>query len=139
LATALLLNYYRRMDLLLLSLIPFFTGMGLFALVAILFHLPFTFVSLIAVVMVFGLSLDYGIFATNLYTGRSGPTGPGVWSSVRLAATVTMFGFGPLVAARHPVLAGLGQVLFWGTAGTILGSVWGIPGIHWLWQRRRHA
>ena len=90
----------------------------------------------IGLIMVFGFSLDYGIFAANLYTGRlDRPMGPGVWTSVLLAATVTMIGFGPLILCRHPVLAHLGQVLFWGTAGTVLGCIWGIPGIYWRPRR----
>lgn len=131
-------NYYRDGRYVLAALIPFFSGVGFYFWMAVCFSYSFSFVSLIGMVMVFGLSLDYGIFAVNLYTGQlDRPSGPGVWTSVLLAASVTMIGFGPLILCRHPVLAHLGQVLFWGTAGTVLGCVWGVPGFHWLAQASR--
>jgi hypothetical protein len=127
LAMLLLGIYYRKLYLVLLSQIPFFVGLGTFALMALIFHWQISFISLIAMVMIFGLSLDYGIFATNLFTGNAGPSGPGVWTSVLFAATATFLGFLPLIFCQHPVLVQLGQCLVAGTAGTIIGSVWGIP------------
>jgi hypothetical protein len=135
LAMALLWNYYRKMHLVLLSLVPFCVGIGLFAGVAVLFQFNLSFISLIALVMVFGLSLDYGIFATNLYSGQTGLSGPGVWTSVVLAAIVTFLGFLPLIFCHHPVLVHLGQALVFGTAGTIFGSVWGIPCVEQLYRK----
>jgi hypothetical protein len=132
LASLLLWNYYRDAYLVGLSLVPFFTGVGLFAWMAVLFQFEVGFVSLIALVMIFGLSLDYGIFAANLFTGRAGPSPEGVWTSVVLAATVTFLGFLPLAFCHHPVLVQLGQALVWGTLGTILGSMWGVPCCHRL-------
>jgi len=135
LATLLLWFYYRKWQLVLLSLVPFFVGIGLFFGVAVLFHFHISFISLIALVMIFGLSLDYGIFATNLYTGQAGPSTEGVWTSVVLAAIVTFLGFLPLIFCQHPVLVHLGQALVFGTAGTILGSMWGIPCIAQLFKK----
>ncbi len=137
LATLLLWHYYRDFYLVALSLVPFLVGMGVFAAAAMAFHFAISFISLIAMVMLFGLSLDYGIFATNLYTGRAGPTGPGVWTSVVFAAVVTFLGFLPLIFCHHPVLVHLGEALVCGTAGTILGSVWGIPCLHWIIRETR--
>lgn len=135
LATMLLWWYYRKIHLVLLSLIPFFVGVGFYFSLAVIFQFGISFVSLIALVMIFGLSLDYGIFATNLYTGQTGPTAHGVWTSVVLAAIVTFLGFLPLIFCHHPVLVHLGQALVFGTAGTIIGSMWGIPCLYWLYRK----
>jgi hypothetical protein len=137
LATLLLWTYYRDLYLVALSLLPFFSGMGLYLLLALLFHFQISFISVVAGVMIFGLSIDYGIFATNLYAGANRPTGPGVWTALVSAALVTLFGFVPLLFCKHPILIQLGQVLVWGTLGTILGAIWGVPGIHGLLSKRR--
>lgn len=136
LATFLLWFYYRQWRLVALSLVPFFVGIGLFFGVAVIFGFHLSFISLIALLMIFGLSLDYGIFATNLYTGLSGPSTKGVWTSVVLAAIVTFLGFLPLIFCRHPVLVHLGQALVFGTAGTILGSMWGVPCLAQLFSKK---
>ncbi len=54
-AAAFLWSYYQNIFLVLLSVVPFFSGMGLFAAAAILFHFEVTFITLIATVMIFGL------------------------------------------------------------------------------------
>lgn len=141
LALVLLWIYYRELRLVVLSIVPFVCGMGFYSLVAVAFGFHVSFISLIATLMIFGLSLDYGIFATNLYTGRgSRPDPAGVWTSIGLAAFVTFVGFLPLLFCYHPVLVQLGQVLVYGTAGTISGSMWGVPVVdRFLRRRRRHV
>jgi hypothetical protein len=126
--------YYRDISLSLITLIPFFSGVGFYFCGVLLLGWSFSFISIIALIMVFGLSIDYGIFATNLYTQASPPSAQGVWSCLWLAAMVTLLGFLPLAFCRHPVLTHLGQTLAAGTLGTWLGTAWGIPGV-FSWKR----
>jgi len=120
--------YYQDITLSLVSLIPFFTGTGLYFGCVIFFGWGFSFISIIALIMVFGFSLDYGIFATNLYSARRPPSADGVWTCLLLGSAVTILGFLPLIFCQHPVLVHLGQALTIGTLGTYIGTAWGIPG-----------
>lgn len=129
LAVALLGFYYRRVSYTALSLVPFFSGLGLYALVAVALKLDVSFVSLIGLVMIFGFSIDYGIFATDLVRDQEHHSAAGVWTSLSLAALTNAAGFAPLLFCKHPVLTHLGQTLVYGTVGTYLGAIWGIPGI----------
>lgn len=122
--------YYRNVRYSLLAVLPFFTGMGTVTVAIWLFGYPFSFVSVMAAVIVFGFSLDYGIFATDACRQSRDPNGArGVWTAVPLSAFATLSGFAPLLFCRHPVLKHLGQTLFFGGLGTYVGAVWGIP---WL-------
>lgn len=123
----LLAFYYKKIYPALLCMIPFFSGLGLFALAAFLFNYNTSFITIIGMVMVFGLSVDYGIFATDLSIGKKRSV-PGVWSALALSALTATMGFAPLIFCKHPVLLQLGQPLVFGTIGTYIGTVWGIPG-----------
>lgn len=117
-----------------LAVVPFLTGLGLYSLMASLFRLPVSFISLIGLLMVFGCSLDYGVFVMDFLLFRNEEK-PGVWSALSLCAFATIAGFAPLVFAKHPVLNDLGQALLWGTLGTYIGSLWGIPSVYTIWKR----
>jgi predicted RND superfamily exporter protein len=134
-----LIYYYRRLSLTLLPFIPFLTGVGLASWMAILFHIEVSFVTLVGLVMLCGLSVDYGIFATD--AARLGRETRGAWTAILFAALATISGFVPLVFCKHLVLAQLGQVLTAGTVGTLLGAFWGVPpAAAWLSSRaKRHS
>jgi Protein export membrane protein len=119
--------YYRRWELALISLVPFLTGVGFFVWLALLFHLDVSFVTLVGLVMLCGLSVDYGIFATDAARFPPNPATPGAWTAILFASLATLSGFVPLLLCRHQVLFQLGQVLSAGTFGTILGAFWGVP------------
>lgn len=140
LATLLLFAYYGGAVMAIIALLPFFSGMGVVALGAWLFGLSFSFVSVIGLVMVFGFSFDYGIFATEIPPViRADPdrrVARAVLTSLGFAALSTISGFAPLLLCRHPVLRDLGQTLFLGAAGTYLGAIWGVPALARAWRRR---
>lgn len=121
--------YYRRWQLSLISLVPFLSGVGFYFTCVLIFGWSFSFISIISLIMVFGFSIDYGIFAANLFVLKNPPAENGVWTCLVLAAFVTLLGFIPLMICHHPVLIHLGQTLVTGTIGTLIGTVWGIPGI----------
>lgn len=123
----LLFFYYRRPLLVFSALLPFITGLGLIAWIYFFFHLELSFISLIALLMICGFSVDYGIFATDCVYSSSEKSLKGVWTSLGLAALTTITGFIPLVFCQHKVLAHLGQALTVGMIGSLIGSFWGIP------------
>jgi hypothetical protein len=111
------------------SIVPFLSGLGCWAIAAAVFHLPLTFISLIGLLMVFGFSLDYGIFVVDLLKAKNEGQ-HGVWSALSVCSFATLAGFAPLVFAYHPVLRDLGHMLLWGSLGTFVGTFWGIPRLY---------
>lgn len=111
------------------AVVPFLTGLGCWAVAAIFFQLPITFISLIGLLMVFGFSLDYGIFVVDLLKAKNEGQ-HGVWSALSVCSFATLVGFAPLVFAYHPVLRDLGHTLLWGSLGTFVGTYWGIPRLY---------
>ena len=135
LAALILFIYYRSAAETFSALLPFFTGIGLVSLSILLFRFDISFVTIIGLVMVFGFSIDYGIFATDVNRGLKGQSEDGVWTGLTFAILATCAGFFPLLFCKHPILLGLGQTLFIGGLGTYIGAIWGIPGFSKLRTR----
>ncbi|MGE0631836.1 MAG: hypothetical protein AB7O96_05485 [Pseudobdellovibrionaceae bacterium] len=133
LCSLILFFYYRRPLYVFSAYIPFLTGLGLFFLGTFLLGRSLDLISVLGLLMVFGFSLDYGIFATDVYAFAQ-PQGEGreVYSALGLAALSNVIGFFPLVFAKHPILHQLGFALFLGTIGTYLGTVWGVK----VWSQK---
>ena len=133
LSTLILFIYYRSITCVLKAYIPFFTGLGLFFLVNVVRGADLDLISVLGLLMVFGFSLDYGVFATDIYKfPQPGEDESAVYSALGLAAISNIIGFFPMVFAEHPVLHQLGTALFYGTIGTYLGTIWGIEKLyHW--------
>lgn len=129
-----LLLYYRSISYSLLTFIPFLGGMGLNSLMAILFNFSFSFVSVVGLIMLLGLSIDYGIYivdcfienklssSTNQKTTENQTT-----SSILFAASTTLAGFIPLLFCSHPVMLHLGQTLLFGILGTVGTAFLAVP------------
>jgi len=127
-----LMVYYRGIFPALAACLPFAAGVGCFSMMTLLLGLPVTFISLMGLLMVFGFSIDYGIFAVDS-RARSASEQNGVWSALALCAVSTLAGFAPMAMGHHPVLQSLGHSLLWGSAGTYLGAFWGVPALYrWL-------
>lgn len=132
-STLILFLYYKSLTCVITAYIPFFTGLGLFFLVNLLKGGGLDLISVLGLVMVFGFSLDYGVFSTDIYKfPQDGEDEKKVYSALGLAAISNIIGFFPMVFAQHPVLHQLGMALFFGTIGTYLGTIWGVEKIyHW--------
>ncbi|HRO66386.1 MAG TPA: hypothetical protein PL182_02350 [Pseudobdellovibrionaceae bacterium] len=127
LCTAILFLYYRKPLFVFSSYIPFLTGLGLFFVVNYLSGRGLDLISVLGLLMVFGFSLDYGIFSTDIYAfPQGGEDESVVYSALALAAFSNIIGFFPMVFAKHPVLNQLGVALFYGTIGTFVGTMWGV-------------
>ncbi|MBC7741431.1 MAG: MMPL family transporter [Bdellovibrionaceae bacterium] len=127
--------YYRRLKSVLSALLPFATGLGLYFAVSALLSLEVNLISILGLVMVFGFSIDYGVFSTDahLHAETEGEV-QGVYSALTFAALTNILGFLPMLFAGHPVLVNLGSALFYGTLGTYLGTVYGV---YPLYQKSR--
>lgn len=123
----LLFLYFKNWKLTLIALIPFVTGLGLIFWFHLITGEGFSFMSLIALVMIYGMSVDYGIFATSTYRHDGEGEVEGVWTALLMAALTTVAGFIPLDFCKHQVLLDLGRTLTVGMIGAVLGTFWGIP------------
>lgn len=126
LAALLIFIHFGNVLLTAVALIPFVCGLGLISIMHWLFKMDFSFVSLIGTVMIFGFSIDYGIFVADAERSET-KRGGGTWTAITFAAVTTVAGYLPLLVCKHPVLLHLGQALFYGTIGTYIGAFWGIP------------
>lgn len=111
----------------LLALFPMFSAVGLVLGFHLLFGRSLSFVSCVAMLMIFGSSVDYGIFKVDsLRKKQTQEEENMIFSSLFMNALLTFIGYLPLVFAKHPVLKDLGWVLSFGTIGAFLGGVWGV-------------
>ncbi|MEZ4814367.1 MAG: hypothetical protein R3A80_04070 [Bdellovibrionota bacterium] len=125
---SLLYFHTRRFSFTLLSLVPLFSACGLIFLSFVFMGKAFSFVSCVALLMIFGTSVDYGIFKVDaLRVSPSNDSSEKTLSSLIMNALLTFVGYLPLVFAKHPVLNDLGYVLTLGTIGAFVGGVWGVP------------
>lgn len=129
-----LVVYFRSTRLALLGLLPFFSGVGLIGWLAVAVHMPVSFVTLVGVVMLLGLSVDYAIFAIDHFRFHHGTEmadrgEAGAATALAYSSVTTIAGFLPLVFCKHQVLAHLGYTLTLGTLGTVLGAAWAIPAL----------
>ncbi len=120
----------KDLRLTILALIPVFTGiiasLGILTLLGLTLNAP----SIIAIMVVTGLCIDYGIFMA--YTCRY-HFNTGTVISVFLSALTTLIGAGVLLFARHPVLFSIGVTLFSGVLAGYMASIAAVPSMYRLW------
>jgi len=120
----------KDMRLTILALVPVLTGiitsLGILPVMGLTLNAP----TIIAIMVVTGLCIDYGIFMA--YTSRYHfNTGTGI--SVFLSALTTLIGAGVLLFARHPVLFSIGVTLFSGVLAGYMASIATVPSMYRLW------
>ncbi len=121
--------HYRRLLPILTSFLPFLSGLGAALLAHLLLGEAFSFVSLMAAVLLFGLSLDYGIFATDSAVRDIAVRDQDLETTLLLNAATTVCGFLPLIFCEHPVLKHLGITLFFGSLATYLSATTAVPAL----------
>ncbi len=132
----LLLYQFRDWRIALLAAVPCWTGIGMLMLANLFAGGVLTFMTMIAILLIVGFSVDYGIFVTENIFRYEKRDERGVWSSLGISALATAGGFFPLVLGKHPVLFQLGLGLTAGVIGTFIGAAWGIPGLVRYWERK---
>lgn len=121
-----LLVYYRRFVDALAALIPFFCGLGTVFAAMFLLRLEVNFIVIVSILMLCGLSVDYGIFAVDRQRSAH-PEHAATSSALVFAAASTSSGMLPLMFCSHPVLVSLGLPLCIGIFGALGGAFWAIP------------
>ena len=100
-----------------------FFPFALFVVVFLSTSLFFTFqvnvVHIIGLLIVFGISLDYGVFGVGATAGERKET----FTAFCLSGLSTFFGFAPLAFATHPVLSSLGVSLVVGVLCSFVAGV----------------
>ncbi|MFH0985037.1 MAG: hypothetical protein V1882_05820 [Candidatus Omnitrophota bacterium] len=123
--------FLRDIRLVLLALVPVLTSMlSVFASLSFL-KMPVNVPVLIALLVLAGLAIDYGIFMVyqcryQLKTRTD--------YAVSLSAWTTIFGAGALIFARHPVLFSIGLTLTMGVFTGYLSSLFVIPPLYQYWM-----
>ncbi len=122
--TILIIFFLRKPGLILLSLLPVVTSVSFVFLVLYVFSMPVTAVVLITLIIILGLSLDYGVFI-------SGAGSQEELNSILIGATfsmvTTIMGAGALLFASHPVMFSIGVTLVSGVAAAYFSAVFCIP------------
>jgi predicted exporter len=123
-----LLFYFRNFYHALISLVPFFSGMGTVFSSMWLIGLDVNFIVIISMLMLCGLSTDYGIFAVDHQRRVGDKSDRSVaTSAMLLSALSTSAGMIPLVFCDHPVLLSLGLPMCTGILGALGGAFWAVP------------
>lgn len=123
-----LYTYYKKIVFASIALIPFATGVGLFFVASAILHTYLDLISVLGLLMVFGFSIDYGVFSTDCqFFAHSPDEKTHVDTALWFAAITNIIGFFPMILVKHPILYQLGFALFYGTIGTYIGTKWGVP------------
>lgn len=124
----------RNIKLALLSLIPVLSSIvticGALPLMGLSMNAP----SVIAGMVVVGLSIDYGIFM--VYTCYH-KLKTGTYTAVTLSAATTLIGAGVLVFAKHPMLFSIGVTMVTGILAGFTTSILVIPAMFSLWRTKK--
>lgn len=107
----------------------------------VLAHLPFNFANVIALPLVLGVGVDYGVYLVQ--RGRAAKAADenllqtSTARAVLFGALITMANFGNLMLAKHPGMVGMGLLLTVGLGMTLLCALVLLPGLLSLLHRRR--
>jgi predicted RND superfamily exporter protein len=131
-----LLLFFRYMSVKksLICLVPFLFSLGLYGLFHRYLHFPLSFMSLLGLFLIYGLSVDYGIFSTDYFTNAEKDIEHE--SSLNLSLLVNwisgIVGFLPLLWCKHPILSDLGLVLIVGMIGIFYATFFIVPALFLL-------
>lgn len=118
-------------------LIPFLFTLGLYGMLYKFLNLPLGFMSLLGMFLIYGFSVDYGIFSTDFFVNSKKEQSEE--SALNLSLIVNwvsaFIGFLPMVWCDHPILHDLGVVLITGMFGIFYSTFFVIPGI-FVWVKR---
>jgi predicted exporter len=126
--------FIRSIPLTLIALSPAFSAVvGLLAIMGLMGR-PLTVANLISGIVVFGLSIDFGMHI--LHACRH-PQGRHARMAVTFAAITTMMGAAVLLFARHPALVSIGLTLTLGVALGYIAAMWMVPVLYGVFGERK--
>ena len=118
----------RRPSLVILTLLPAVTGLEVMLAIMVLLGLRVNMFNVAALVLVIGLSIDFGVFA--VYRSREHSRTQDL--AVTTSALTTVGGFGALSLAHHPALFSLGITVVLGLIPALICALVVVP----AWQYR---
>jgi hypothetical protein len=125
--TLILFIRYRSIKKALICLTPFLFSLGLFFLVNLVLGTPITFMTLMGLLLLYGISVDYGIFTTDHYLNEGAKDFKELNTSLLFSWASSFIGFVPLILCRHNVLHDLALAVVVGLVGTILCTFYIVP------------
>ena len=121
--------FLRKFRLVLFALVPVVSSVLVILGMLTLFRITLNAASIIALLVVGGLSIDYGIFMVyQCHKHIKSDTR----MAVTLSALTTLFGAGSLVFAKHPVLFSYGTTMAFGILAGYLSAVFVVPALYRL-------
>lgn len=126
LVVVLLLVLFRRLRTTFAAMAPAVTGIGVMLGVMGGYGLNFNLFNVVAVVLVLGLTVDYGIFMTWRQTRGSGHA---TERAVVVSGITTLAGFGSLVLGQHPALFSIGLTVLLGVGAALPTAYWVVPAL----------
>jgi len=126
LVVALLLVLFRRIRTTLAALAPALTGLGVMFGVMGGYGLSFNLFNVVAVVLVLGLTVDYGIFMVWSQTRK---VDHATRRAVVVSGVTTLAGFGSLVLGQHPALFSIGLTVLLGVGAALPTAYWVVPAL----------
>lgn len=126
----------------LLVLVPLVLAGLLTVATSVLFKVPFNFANVIALPLILGVGVDYGVYLVQ--RGRDAADGTllrsGTARAVLFGALITMANFGNLAFAKHPGMVSMGLLLTLGLAMTLLCALVLLPSLlSWRYRQRQRA
>lgn len=137
----LVLFHFRRLDSVVLALLPVAIGtvwvMGVMGWAGI----PFNPANIMMLPLVIGIGVTNGIHILNRFAEERSP---GIFAkstgkAVLVSALTTIAGFGSLVVADHRGIRSLGYIMATGTAACMVAALTFLPAVLTLMERRRAA
>lgn len=134
-----LIVYFRKPRFVVAALLPFFAGIGAVVATALATREPLNFVTMIGLLLLCGVSVDYGIFAVDQWRQRNAHP-ERVRSALVLCFLSALLGALPMTASAHPVLRSLGLPLSLGLTAAIVTTFYTVPRfLDWRAGRTSHA
>jgi predicted exporter len=118
----------RRLSLVILTLLPTVTGLEVMLAIMVLLGLRVNMFNVAAIVLVIGLSIDFGVFA--VYRSREHSRARDL--ALTTSALTTVGGFGALSLAHHPAMFSLGITVVLGLIPALICALVVVP----AWQYR---
>ncbi|REK17922.1 MAG: hypothetical protein DWQ37_05220 [Planctomycetota bacterium] len=131
---------FKNLQHALLAAVPLGVGvLQMFGLLGLL-DIPLNPANLIALPLILGIGVDYGVHIVHEFRETKGPyrMSPGTAVAVLVDALTTLVGFGSLMIASHQGLQSLGRVLTLGVTCCLFTSLVMLPAaLTWLTRNRK--
>ena len=132
LASICLKNFFK----VLIAFIPVISGIFAIFPVFLSFNTPVNAISCVAVIIITGLAIDYGIFSVSACDSNSPGFSKDAFAALTLSVISTFIGASALLFANHPALFSIGLVVSSGVIVAYLSAVYISPAAYKLFLAR---